>query len=146
MKVILDVGSETKMTISPWEYKDVELPSPDGTITASIRDPMEIAMGAPTDGDLALSNGMSRIRCNPSMVWSSDSEYLAVPEWTKDRKQRLLIISISRRQSRYAPGEYRVLELESFDGSTVKGIDSPIHMPKAVEFDVSQIDWRDSQP
>lgn len=114
------------MSISPWQQNDVELKSPDGSVTAILSDLMEIAMGAPTAGTLVLSNGMSRMICNPSMVWSSDSEYLAVPEWTKDRNQRLLIISISRRQSRYASGQYRVLELESFDGSLIKGIDSPI--------------------
>lgn len=130
------------MSISPWHDR-AELTSPDGNVTATIRDAMEIAMGAPTSGELVLSNGLSRHDCSPSMVWSSDSEYLAVPEWTRERNQRLLIISMSRRQSRYAPGKYRVLELESFDGATVKGIDSPIYMPKRIEVDISKINWEE---
>jgi len=131
------------MTISPWK-DHVKLTSPDGKITAGIADAWEIAMGAPTSGELVLSNGIRRDNCNPSMVWSENSQYLAVPQWTKKRNQRLLIISISRRSARYASGEYRALQLESFTGNVIKGIDSPFHMPKKIEIDISKINWGDS--
>ncbi len=133
------------MSISPWDG-GAELTSPDGRTTAAILCANEVAMGAPTAGELTLSNGIiSRQRCNPSMVWSSDSEYLAVPEWTEDRNQRLLVISMSRRQFGYAPKEYRVLQLESFDDAIVRGIDSPAYMPKRVKVDISEIDWKNPQ-
>lgn len=71
-------------------------------VTAVISDATEIAMGAPTSGELKLSNGMRRDNRSPFMVWSDDSEYLAVPQWTQNREQRLMIISMSRFMSRYA--------------------------------------------
>jgi len=117
------------------------LTSPDGRTTATIEDAMEIAMGGPTFGRLTLSNGMFRESCNPSMVWSEDSEYLAVPQWTKERAQRLLVISVVRRSARYAPSEYRVLELRAFRNGKIRGIDSPIFMPQAIEVDVTALGW-----
>ncbi|MFQ5810279.1 MAG: hypothetical protein ACE5JM_11725 [Armatimonadota bacterium] len=103
------------MSVSPWD-SSVEAASPDGEIVAKIEDATEVAMGALTWGRLVLSNSMFRERCNPSIVWSDDSEYVAMPQWTPDRMQRLVIISVSRRQSWYAPGTYNVLQLESFEG------------------------------
>ena len=99
-------------------------------------------MGAPTSGVLRLSNGLIFEHCNPSMVWSADSAYLAVPQWVPDHmSQRLMIVSVWRRIHRYTPGTYRVLRLESFDGSIVTGFDSPDHLPARLRVDVSEIDW-----
>ena len=129
-----------RIPISPWA-DSATLTSPDGRTTAAIADAWEIAMGAPTSGELTLSNGMSRDSCNPSMIWSEDSDYLAVPQWTTDRAQRLLVLCVSKRTSRYAPGQYRVLELHSFRAGVVRGVDSPIHMPRPIEVDVRQLPW-----
>jgi hypothetical protein len=123
-------------TVSPWSYESLALKSPDGKWTASMDDASEIAMGAPCSGTLKLSNGQTTDNCSPSIVWSEDSRYLAVPQWTKDRMQRLVIIDVVGKQRRVAPGEYRVLALESFSGGVVKGIDSPIHEPRPLAFDV----------
>ena len=130
------------MSISPWA-DNAQITSPDGRWIASIAEAGEIGMGAPTLGVLRISNGLTRPSCNPSMVWSSDSEYLAVPQWTRDRRQRLMIISVSRRASRYAPGEYRVLELESFESGVVRGVDSPAHLPTPIRVDITPMDWED---
>jgi len=129
--------------ISPWEWS-AKLVSPNGKVVATIEDAMEIAMGAPTSGRLKISNEFTMDGCNPSMVWSSDSEYLAVPQWTMTRKQKIVVYSLRDRKFRFAPGEYRVLQLDSFDDGIVKGIDSPIHLPRQVCVNVSQINWRDS--
>ena len=56
-------------------------------------------MGAPTYGILNISNGMSYRGCNPSIVWSDDFKYLAVPQWTRERDQRLLVISLEQKFS-----------------------------------------------
>jgi hypothetical protein len=52
-----------------------------------------------------------------------------------------MIISVSSRASRYAPGEYRVLELESFENGVVRGIDSPAHLPTPIRVDITPMDW-----
>ena len=125
---------------SPWAA-GVTMTSPDGAVTARIDDAGEIAMGAPTSGDLHLSNGMSFERCNPSITWSDDSRYLAVPQWTPDRKQRLLVVSVERRTAGFLGGTFRVLELHSFEGGVVRGIDSPIYQPCAIELGIEEIEW-----
>ena len=98
-------------------------------------------MGAPTSGDLWISNSMTREACNPSMVWSDDSEYLAVPQWTKGRMQRLMIISVERRMSRYLEGQFRVLELHAFRNGVVSGVDSPIHLPHSFHLNAAGLEW-----
>jgi hypothetical protein len=126
--------------ISPWTGS-VHSTSPDGKFTAAIDDAREVGQGAPTHGVLNISNGMSFRSCNPSIVWSDDSQYLAVPQWTRERKQRLLVISLGQESSGYAPGLFDVLELHSFSNGKIKGIDSPIYQPREIEIDVSQIQW-----
>jgi len=138
----ISIATSTPMSISPWADK-AQITSPDGRWIASIAEAGEIGMGAPTLGVLRISNGLTRPSCNPFMVWSSDSEYLAVPQWTRDRRQRLMIISFSRRASRYGPGEYRVLELESFESGVVRGIDSPAHLPAPIQVDITLMHWED---
>lgn len=92
-------------------------------------------MGSPTSGELKVSNGQLRLNCNPSMVWSDDSMFLAVPQWF-DWRQRLLILDTLRRKRVFAPDWFRVLELHSFKDGIVEGIDSPIHEPRKVAVDV----------
>lgn len=127
-------------TISPWAGS-VYLTSPDGKLTAAIDDASEIGQGAPTSGILHISNGMSYRGCNPSIVWSDDSQYLAVPQWTRERDQRLLVISLRDKSSGYAPDVFRVLELHLFLSSKIKGIDSPIYQSREIEIDLNQIQW-----
>ena len=111
--------------ISPWHTETMRLESPDGRKVAILSEPGEIAMGAPTSGELNVSNGQSAFNCNPSMVWSDDSRFLAVPQWFK-RDQRLLILDTDFARRAFAPDTYRVLELHSFSNGVVQGIDSPI--------------------
>lgn len=125
--------------ISPWSW-EAELASPDGQVTARIVDAGEIAMGAPTSGRLLLSNGQMVESCNPSMVWSDDSCFLAVPRWTPGREQQLVIVDVRRRKVRVIPGVYRVLQLESFEGGVVRGVDSPIHNPRPIAISVREQD------
>jgi hypothetical protein len=128
------------MEISPWADGAV-LESPDGTKTARIDDGHEFAQGAPIWGRLVLSTGLQLAGCNPSMVWSEDSRFLAVPRWRIDRSQSLVIIDTVRGEVRVAPGTFRVLQLSAFRGGIVEGLDSPIHQPKQVRLDTSSVAW-----
>lgn len=127
--------------ISAWTYS-LYSTSPNDQITAVIDKASEIGQGAPTSGILKLSNGLIFQRCNPSAVWSDDSKFLAVPQWTERNMQRLLVISIEQASVGYAPDIFRVLELHSFSEGKIKGIDSPIHKPRKIEIDLSQIQWQ----
>jgi hypothetical protein len=67
--------------ISAWDYS-LHLTSPNGQITAVIDRASEFGQGSPTSGILKLSNGLTFDGCNPSAVWSDDSKFLAIPQWT----------------------------------------------------------------
>lgn len=126
--------------ISPW-VGYAALSSPNGLMTAIVTDAHEVGMGAPKSGTLEISNGFTIDGCNPSMVWSDDSHYLAIPQWTSERKQKLLVISVQKNTLGYAAGEFKVLELFSFIRGKIKGIDSPIFNPKEFEIGLDEIVW-----
>jgi hypothetical protein len=127
--------------ISAWDYS-LHLTSPNGRITAVIDKASEFGQGSPTTGILKLSNGLTFEGCNPSAVWSDDSKFLAVPQWTVKNRQRLLVISIEQASVGYAPDIYSVLELRSFSRGKIKGIDSPVYKPREIEIDLSEIQWK----
>lgn len=124
--------------ISPWCTETVRLESPDKSMVAVLSEPSEFAMGAPTSGELKVSNGQSGDGCNPSMVWSDDSTFLAVPQWF-ERMQRLLILDTTRRKRAFAPDWFLVLELHAFRNGIVYGIDSPIHNPRKIAIDTRRL-------
>ena len=128
--------------ISPWGGPPQEmLTSPDGAWKASYSNSREIAMGAPISGTLSVSNGIEIRSCNSSFVWSDDSRYLAVPQWTRSRMQLLVVVDLSGRRACYADREFSVLELHSFSEGVVAGIDSPVHRPAPVSINVRDLDW-----
>ena len=81
----------------PWRRSHCAT-SPDGAINAEIAEACEHSMGNPTVGTLRLSNGLELLKCNPSFIWSDDSQYLAVPQWIRRfglfLRQRLVIIDV----------------------------------------------------
>jgi hypothetical protein len=123
--------------ISPWAASAL-LRSPDGRHTARIDEAWEIAMGGPTAGTLILSTGRSVESCSPSMVWSEDSRRLAVPRWTAERTQQLLVIDVASGRHRVVGGTYRVLRLEQFADGVITGVDSPIHLPAPLHVEVGE--------
>ena len=98
--------------------------SPDGRLVAEIDPAYEVSMGNPTYGTLRLSTGLKLERCNPSFLWSSDSRYLAVPQFFDRfgifRRQRLLVID-ARDQTVFASPDFTYyFQPESFsDGRLV---------------------------
>ena len=126
------------MAIDPWAY-GANLKSPNGSLVATISDASEIAMGAPTSGTLTISNGITIPHCNPSMVWSEDSQYLAVPQWTDNNSQNLVIISMIDAKQYMFKTLYRVLELSKFIDGEITGVDSPIHKTKKLKVQISDI-------
>ena len=123
------VISETP--ISPWS-SSAFLKSPDGRFTAAFEYASEVCQGGPTYGVVTLSNGVTFDSCNASFVWSQDSKYLAVPQWTHYREQRLLVINAELRTFQLLSEVFQVLELHSFTAGVVEGIDSPVYKPKRV--------------
>ena len=99
-------------------------------------------MGGVTHGTLKLSDGTSYEGCSPSIVWSDDSRYLAAPQLSSYMRQQLLVIVVSENRSGYAPGYFGPLELHTFSGGVIRGLESPGSSDeRAIEIDVSQIRW-----
>ena len=131
--------------ISPW-ICSANVVSPDGRYRAVMSEAWEIAMGGPTSGTLLvldLHQGervCARVEsCNPSFVWSADSDALAVPRWTPSRQQQLIVVSLPSGKVRVAQGLFRVLELHSFENKKVHVVDSPIHRPTAIDLTVENL-------
>jgi hypothetical protein len=131
--------------ISPW-ICSANVVSPDGRYRAIMSEAWEIAMGGPTNGTLLVldmhqgERVCARVEsCNPSFVWSADSEALAVPQWTPSRQQRLIVVSLPSGKVHVADGKFRVLELHSFNNKKVHGVDSPIYRPTVIDLAVEDL-------
>jgi hypothetical protein len=97
-------------------------------------------MGAPTAGRLEIGDKIKLENCNPSMIWSDDSRYLAVPQWQgRDAHQRLVVLDLATGVMLFDSVEYRVLQLESFTEGVIRGVDSPIYMSVALAVEVSRL-------
>jgi len=112
------------MVISPWEY-DLNLISPDGIFRAVISDAEEIAMDAPTSDTLLINDDFKLNNCNPSAAWSTNSQYLAIPQWTETKMQKLIVIDAKTGKSIISKKTFSVLVLNSFENNNITGIDSP---------------------
>jgi hypothetical protein len=88
------------MTEEPWPYnipifrRSYYAQSPDGFRTARIDPATERGMSNPTCGTLCVSGAPHLEVCNPSFIWSDDSQYLAVPQFSElFGRQRILIVA-----------------------------------------------------
>ena len=116
--------------------------SPNGQYVAVFDDAMEIAMGAPMRGTLTVrQKGQQKPLielpdASGSFVWSSDSTAIAFPRWTVKSDQRLCILRVPTGMTEVIDERFDVLQLESFCGGRVVGVDSPIYRPKKVDIQV----------
>ncbi len=127
------------MAISPWEY-DLNLTSPDGIFRAEITDAGEIAMGAPTSGTLVINDEFKLNNCNPSAVWSTNSQYLAIPQWTDKKMQKLVVIDTKSGKLTISKKTFNVLVLNSFNNNIISGIDSPNTKNEEFTIDFTRMD------
>lgn len=80
-------------------------------------------MGNPTIGMLQLSNGIVVRDVNTAVNWSSDSRFLALPQWRFfcgfQLRQRLLVVDVSRGAVFASRGLGWFLQVESFIGGVL---------------------------
>lgn len=115
--------------------------SPNKKYVAEIDPACEVSMGNPTHGTLKLSNGLSLPKCNPSFIWSDDSKYLAVPQFTSNwfwgiGKQRLLIIDLDNNRGWQSPKIAYYIQPETFRGGELTVILNPSHKAKTMRFSI----------
>lgn len=127
--------------ISPYDNRNIDVISPDSAMTASIKNGQEFAMSAPVICDIVVGN-LSMTMCSPSIIWSNDSRYLAIPVWRLNRNdpywtESVYLVDILNNKMRSAPGIYIAITLNAFIGSMIYAT----HQEKDIEIDISKIQW-----
>ena len=124
----------------PWR-RSYQATSPDGRWCAKITYASEIFMSGPTKGTLSISDLFAIPDCNPAFIWSDDSRYIAVPQWKYflRRRERLLVVDTQTQTILASPSRFRLLELRSFSGGVIAGIDSPIWRPREIEIPLAEV-------
>ena len=112
------------MTAEEWPYnlpifrRSHRAEAADGATVADMTSACEVGMSNPTSGTLRLSTGLAIPDCNPSFIWSDDSRYLAVPQWSARlgllRGQHLLIVEPASDQAFLSRWMWGFLQPESF--------------------------------
>ena len=125
--------------LPPWR-RSYEAASPDGQWCARVEDTWEIYMSGPTKGTLIIEGLFQILDCSPIFIWSSDSQYLAVPQWKYwfRRRERLLILDTKEKIIHASRSIYQLLILNDFDDGILTGIDSPVWKPKKVKISVHE--------
>lgn len=111
---------------------------------AEIKNATEVSMGNPTTGTLILSTGLEVENCNPSFIWSDDSKFLAVAQYTFSRiwgrgKQKLLIIDVNNGSAWRSSKLAYFLQPETFQNEKVTVTINPFHKPKTRQFSIESI-------
>ena len=125
---------------APWRRTYTAV-SPDGCRIASMEEASEIFMSGPTKGVLAISDSIEIPDCSPTFLWSDDSRYLVTPQWKYllRRRQRLLVADLEQNVIYASPNKYRLLQLDTFSGGIIAGIDSPFRRPVDITVPMSTV-------
>lgn len=115
--------------------------SPDKKFIVEIDPAFEVSMGNPTYGILKLSNGLSLPKCNPSFIWSDDSIYLSVPQFTSNwfwgmGKQRLIIIDVNNNKGWQSPKLTHYIQPETFTGGKLTITINPFSKAKTMTYSI----------
>lgn len=124
---------------TPWDFRN-EYHSPNGQKSLEFGYVGEVAMGAPLSGECFLNINGEKLKLNGMfggpIVWSENSEKAAIPYWTQNRFQKLVIIDTTRMKIMISKRDFRVIELSEIKNGLVLGIDSPKHRTERIEFDI----------
>jgi|ERR1035438_1216854 hypothetical protein len=114
--------------------------SPDGKLVARINPAVEISMGNPTFGTLCMSHGLHIPNCNPSFIWSDDSQFLAVPQFFMSvihfNRQRLLVVDFRQQRVYASKMTAWYFQPETFVGGTLGVTINPFYSKRTVEFKI----------
>jgi hypothetical protein len=134
---------------NPWDFhnSDKALVSTDNYHKVAYYDLNEIAMGAPIGGKCFLEthdNKKVKIHdwCGGPPAWETNGQLIAIPIWTRKflegAVQQIGVLDTKTMVLKIFAKNFSVLNLSSFDKSTIYGYDSPIHNTKTVTFDIQK--------
>ena len=132
---------------NPWDFHntDKNLVSVDNYYRVVFYDLNEIAMGAPIGGQCFLeTSDYKKVKihdwCGGPPAWETDGKLIAIPIWTrkflKGTVQQIGVLDIRSMELKIFSKTFRVLNICSFDKTTIYGYDSPIYMTETVTFDI----------
>ena len=75
-------------------------------------------------------------RATACFLFSDDSKFLALSEWTADKKQIVKVVRLADISIKTVGKPKRVVEFLSFDDGVLEILDSPIFMPKNYTLDI----------
>ena len=127
----------------PWEEPSSErLVSPDKNWNCALIKVTEINISSHLIADLSISNGMVFRSCGTSFVWSSDSKYLAIPQWTGKFKHKLIIVDLQNKRACYAKGIYNVFAWTTFQDNIIRGVDPTSKESEVNEININKLNWK----
>jgi hypothetical protein len=132
---------------NPWCFHNTDktLISSDNIHKVVYYDLNEIAMGSPIGGQCFLETvDHKKVKiydwCGGPVAWETDGQLLAIPIWTrkflKGTVQQVGILNTRTMELKIFAKTFRVLDIRSFDKTTIYGYDSPIHTTTTVIFNI----------
>ncbi len=128
---------------NPWDFSnsDKNLISPNQNGKIVFAELCEIAMGAPISGQSFLVFDDTTIKLNDytggPVIWNEFGNKVALPIWTKNRKQKIAIVNINDLTITIFKKLFRVIHFKKFEDITLSGIDSPIYKTSSFDFDLN---------
>lgn len=153
MITFIDQLLMTSLQNTPWNFDNTEksVTSYNGLYRTVYYNLNEIAMGAPLGGTCCVetSEGI-KIKlhdwCGGPPVWEKNGLLLALPVWRRNilqgTFQQIAVMNMITEKPTVFRKTFRVLDLKSFEGSIIKGCDSPLYHPEVVYFntDLESVD------
>lgn len=127
---------------NPWDFtnNDENLTSSDGKFRVEYNDFGEIAMGGPIRGSYQINLNGRVLKLADSgggpIVWNDASDKIAIPVWTKNRKQKIAVFDVHSQTLTLYKKEFSVLHLSQFKENIIYGINSPVYKPATVHFEI----------
>ncbi|MDF1546892.1 MAG: hypothetical protein P1P88_03670 [Bacteroidales bacterium] len=145
------------MTKTPWNFSkmnydgscvDCTWPSPDKLFTIKYSDVKEIVTNYPLTARSVLMHQneeiLLHIDAGGPPVWSADSKFFALPIWLYNEHgyvQRIGIGCIEEMNFKISTEYFKVMQLLSIDGDTVKLIESPNLKAKERILKINELDF-----
>ncbi len=131
----------------PWNFSndDICMLSPSGKYKIEYGNLTEFGQGSPLQAALYVKNmetgkkaKIFELAGGPP-VWNNNKDIVAVPVWWRGclygNGQKLLLINLESKEFVIFKKRFRLLDLKTYAGGIITGFDSPLHKPKALNFD-----------
>ena len=126
--------------LPPWR-RHYSLHSPDGQQTAAIHEAWELSMSGPTFGKLFVGKEFRIENCSPTFTWSSDSRYLAVPQWCGiwRHRERIIVLDVIGKKIYESRRKFNLLIFDGFENGAFLATDSPLRKEKKLRISLREI-------